>query len=183
MIKKLFETRTLTPKNKPAKSGQPPTGVARSSHPLTRLYRKISGQALDLAVKPSVFGELPALKADDDTLTFYILQEYSRSNSILIDLQTREHQFPSALQNVEDSSHNINENAAIIFLNHPSAKNGEISPRLARLIDACTQYPELKIRLVPVTILWGRSPEKEDSLFKLLVAEALFLYNSDGKKK
>jgi glycerol-3-phosphate O-acyltransferase len=171
MIKKLFETRTLTPKNKPAKSGQPPTGVARSSHPLTRLYRKISGQALDLAVKPSVFGELPALKADDDTLTFYILQEYSRSNSILIDLQTREHQFPSALQNVEDSSHNINENAAIIFLNHPSAKNGEISPRLARLIDACTQYPELKIRLVPVTILWGRAPEKEDSLFKLLVAD------------
>lgn len=171
MITKLLKKRILKPSSKSSKSGHPPTGLARSSHPINQLYRKLSGQALDVAVKPTLFGELPNLEAEDGTLTFYILQEYSRSNSILIDLQTREHKLPLALKSVEDSEHNIHENAAIIFLHHPKAKGSQISPRLSRLIEACVQYPELKVRLVPITILWGRAPEKEDSLLKLLVAD------------
>lgn len=171
MIKKLLKNRILSAKSKTNKIGHPPTGLGHSSHPVNRLYRKLSGQALDMAVKPTLFGELPNLKTEDDTLTFYILQEYSRSNSVLIDLQTREHQFPPALKSVQDERYQINENAAIIFLHHPKAKDSEASPRLARLIDACIQYPALNIRLVPVTILWGRAPEKEDSLFKLLMAD------------
>lgn len=171
MITKLLKNRILSAKNKPSKKDHPPTGLGHSSHPINRLYRKLSGQALEVAVKPTLFGELPDLETDDDTLTFYILQEYSRSNSILIDLQTRDYKLPPALKSVEDSRYHINENAAIIFLHHPKAKDNQVSPRLARLIDACVQYPELKIRLVPVSILWGRAPEKEDSLFKLLMAD------------
>lgn len=171
MIKNLLKNRILSSKNKADKKGHPPTGLAHSSHPINRLYRKLSGQTLDVAVKPTLFGELPDLSSEDETLTFYILQEYSRSNSILIDLQTHEHKLPPALHSVEDPSHHINENAAIIFLHHPKATDSQLSPRLIRLIDACRQYPDLKIRLVPVTILWGRAPEKEDSLFKLLMAD------------
>lgn len=171
MIKNILKKRMLSSKNKPRTKGHPPTGLGHSSHPVNRLYRKLSGQALDVAVKPALFGELPNLAPEDNTLTFYILQEYSRSNSILIDLQTREHKLPSALHSVQDERFHINENAAIIFLHHPKAKDNQTSPRLVRLIDACLQYPELNIRLVPVTILWGRAPEKEDSLFKLLMAD------------
>src|SRR5690606_39098749 len=46
----------------------------------------------------------------------------------------------------------------------------QLSPRLSRLVAAVLQHPELKVRLVPVSILWGRAPEKEDSLFELLTA-------------
>ncbi|WP_416375000.1 glycerol-3-phosphate 1-O-acyltransferase PlsB [Psychrobacter sp. Choline-02u-9] len=126
---------------------------------------------LDIAVKPKLLGELPEFDNDDQTLRFYVLQDYSRSNSILIDLQTQEHNLPPALVGVNDAAHNIKENAAIIFLNHPSAKDSQLSPRLSRLVSAVLQYPELKVRLVPVSILWGRAPEKEDSLFKLLTAD------------
>lgn len=171
MIKNLLKKRILSSKHTANKKGHPPTGLSHSSHPLNRLYRKLSGQALDVAVKPALFGELPNLESKDDTLTFYILQEYSRSNSILIDLQTREHQLPSALHSVQDARFDINENAAIIFLHHPKAKDSQVSPRLLRLVDACLQHPQLNIRLVPVSILWGRAPEKEDSLFKLLMAD------------
>ena len=139
--------------------------------PINQLYRKLSGQLLDVAVKPKLLGELPEFDSDDQILRFYVLQDYSRSNSILIDLQTQEHNLPPALVGVNDAAHNVKENAAIIFLNHPSAKDNQLSPRLSRLVSAVLQYPELKVRLVPVSILWGRAPEKEDSLFKLLTAD------------
>ena len=142
-----------------------------SSAPINQIYRKLSGQMLDVAVKPKLLGELPEFEADDQTISFYVLQEYSRSNSILIDLQTQEYNLPPALVGVEYTTHNIKENAAIIFLNHPNAKNSQLSPRLSRLVSAVLQYPDLKVRLVPVSILWGRAPEKEDSLFKLLTAD------------
>ncbi|WP_131668527.1 glycerol-3-phosphate 1-O-acyltransferase PlsB [Psychrobacter pygoscelis] len=171
MITKFLQKRILKPSSKVAKSNKPAAGLASSTNPINQLYRKLSGQALDVAVKATVFGEMPDIRDDGDTLTFYILQEYSRSNSILIDLQTREHKLPHALKSVEDSVYDIHENAAIIFLHHPKAKDSQLSPRLSRLVDACTQNPALKIRLVPVTILWGRAPEKEDSLFKLLMAD------------
>lgn len=145
-----------------------PTPYANA--PINQLYRKLSGKALDVAVKAKLLGELPDMSAKD-ALTFYVLQDYSRSNSILIDLQSQEYGLPPALAEVKDSVHHIDENAAIIFLHHPKAKNEQISPRLARLVAASLQFPELTIQLVPVSILWGRAPEKEDSLFKLLVAD------------
>ncbi|WP_201587624.1 glycerol-3-phosphate 1-O-acyltransferase PlsB [Psychrobacter jeotgali] len=139
--------------------------------PISQLYRKVSGQALDVAVKPKLLGEIPELAGDQQTLTFYVLQDYSRSNSILIDLQTKEYNLPPALVGVKDSIHDIDESAAIIFLRHPRAKDHQLSPRLSRLIAATLQHPELQIRLIPVSILWGRAPEKEDSLFKLLMTD------------
>ncbi|MGP9558097.1 glycerol-3-phosphate 1-O-acyltransferase PlsB [Psychrobacter sp. AOP7-A1-24] len=151
--------------------GNPIATKTYSNAPINQLYRKLSGQMLDVAVKPKLLGELPEFDHDDQTLRFYVLQDYSRSNSILIDLQTQEHNLPPALVGVNDAAHNIKENAAIIFLNHPGAKDSQLSPRLSRLVSAVLQYPELKVRLVPVSILWGRAPEKEDSLFKLLTTD------------
>jgi len=164
-------TLATEPSDTPKIDGSPIVPTPYTNAPINQLYRKISGQMLDVAVKPKLLGELPEFDQDDQTLRFYVLQDYSRSNSILIDLQTQEHKLPPALVGVNDSAHNIKENAAIIFLHHPHAKENQLSPRLSRLVSAVLQYPELKVRLVPVSILWGRAPEKEDSLFKLLTAD------------
>lgn len=144
----------------------------KSQNIFKHLYRSISGQALGMAVKPQQIGEIPNHQPDTDTLTFYVLKEYSRSNSILIDLQTKEYQLPPALMKVQHATYQLDENAGIIFLHHPNARHKHsVSPRLLRLITATRQYPNLTVRLIPVTIIWGRSPDKEDSLFKLLVAD------------
>ncbi|MFZ3144407.1 glycerol-3-phosphate 1-O-acyltransferase PlsB [Psychrobacter glacincola] len=164
-------TPATEPSDTPKIDGSPIVPTPYTNAPINQLYRKISGQMLDVAVKPKLLGELPEFDQDDQTLRFYVLQDYSRSNSILIDLQTQEHKLPPALVGVNDSAHNIKENAAIIFLHHPHAKENQLSPRLSRLVSAVLQYPELKVRLVPVSILWGRAPEKEDSLFKLLTTD------------
>ena len=149
----------------------PVASTLYANAPINQLYRKLSGQLLDVAVKPKLLGELPEFDDDDNILRFYVLQDYSRSNSILIDLQTQEHNLPPALVGVQDITHDIKENAAIIFLHHPHAKDSQLSPRLSRLVAAVLQHPELQVRLVPVSILWGRAPEKEDSLFKLLTVD------------
>ncbi len=46
------------------------------------------------------------------------------------------------------------------------------SPRFVRLVQAVQANPSLDVQLVPVTILWGRSPDKESSIFKLLFADS-----------
>ncbi|MGP5371696.1 glycerol-3-phosphate 1-O-acyltransferase PlsB [Psychrobacter alimentarius] len=170
-LKKRIFTAPATTDNATTTDGNPVASTPYAKAPINQLYRKLSGQLLDVAVKPKLLGELPEFDADDQTLIFYVLQDYSRSNSILIDLQTQEHRLPPALVGVNDAAHRIKENAAIVFLNHPHAKDTPLSPRLSRLVSAVLQYPELKVRLVPVSILWGRAPEKEDSLFKLLTAD------------
>lgn len=134
------------------------------SKSLNQYYKKWSVKALSLAVKPTVIGKTPALT---EALTFYVLEEYSRSNSLLLEKQVQALGLPSALAPVVCGE--INEASAVIFLKHKD-KNTP-SPRLARLVEACQKNPNLKINLVPVTILWGRLPEKEESWFKLLMAD------------
>lgn len=157
----------------------------KTSKPLNNLYRKLSGSLLSMAVKSQLIGDVPdiAVAIDQHTdapsdqqtvLTFYVLKEYSRSNSVLIDLESQNHKLPHALATVVDNKHSINEKTAMVFLHHPKFSPWEkesqptYSPRLLRLIEAVQRYPDLTIQLIPVTILWGRSPEKEDSIFNLL---------------
>lgn len=155
---------------------------------LRNLYRKLSGNLLGMAVKSQLIGEIPPLatrkdtqnnddlaKNSSETLTFYVLKEYSRSNSVLIDLETAQHHLPQALAPVKNPEFGIDESTAMIFIHHPKSerKDGKTvySPRLLRLIEAVKNYPNLNIQFMPVTILWGRAPEKEDSLFNLFTAD------------
>ncbi|ELA09143.1 glycerol-3-phosphate acyltransferase [Moraxella macacae 0408225] len=149
---------------------------------LNNLYRKLSGGLLGMAVKSQLIGKIPPLKNPTTNnhetatpLTFYVLKEYSRSNSVLIDLETAQHQLPEALAPVKRLEFGIDEHSAMIFIHHPKSerKDGKTvySPRLLRLIEAIKNHPTLNIQFVPVTILWGRAPEKEDSLFNLFTAD------------
>lgn len=129
-------------------------------------YKSLSAKGLSLAVTPTVIGDTPSPQVD--TLTFYVLDEYSRANTLLLENQVSSNGLSSAVNAV--TSDEVDEQSAMIFLKHRRAKS-KISPRLKRLIESCLNQPNLTIQLVPVTILWGRSPDKEDSLFKLLIAD------------
>ncbi len=136
-------------------------------------YRKLSGKLLDLVVKPNVLGEIP--RPTHASLTCYVLQSYSYSNALVVDGETRKHQLPAALDPLKITNHT--EKTAVLFLQHNreaaliNPTNSVHSPKLLRLINYLKENPELDIELVPVTILWGRAPDKEDSLFKLLFTD------------
>ena len=155
------------PNNSPKSTNENQQEPPKRAENKPSAYRHLSGKGLSLAVKAQILGEAPEL--DDDIPTFYVLREYSRSNSLLVDIKTRELDLPSALASTTVGKDS--ESASVIFLKHRHCSDNVLSPRLERLVKACLDDPTLRVRLIPVTILWGRAPSKEDSLFRLLMAD------------
>lgn len=55
-----------------------------------QIYRQMSSKLLDLVVTPQLLGETPAAHhTATGKLTCYVLQNYSRSNALLLDAETR----------------------------------------------------------------------------------------------
>jgi glycerol-3-phosphate O-acyltransferase len=140
-----------------------------------QIYRQISSKLLDLVVTPQVLGETPQPKASTtEKLTCYVLQNYSRSNALLLDAETRRLTLEPALNPLLIA--NLEEKTSVIFLQHHqedvlNPQQHAFPPRLLRLVELVQNNPELDIELVPVTVLWGRAPENEDSWFKLLFTD------------
>lgn len=150
-----------------------------------QIYRRLSSKLLDLVVTPHVLGEVPhetpsntsqdEAAASPHKVVCYVLQNYSRSNALVVDGETRRLKLPPALDPLRIGDHQ--EKAAVLFLQHQNETNllnpppHAFPPRLLRFIELLDKYPEIDIELVPVTVLWGRSPDKEDSLLKLLFTD------------
>lgn len=163
-----------------------------------QIYRRLSSKLLDLVVTPHVIGEVPSTaaqgapeqtaaqpqqtpltQADASTapkkVVCYVLQNYSRSNALVVDGETRRLNLQPALDEMIFDQHR--ERTAVIFLQHHSEtgfiqnKDHSFPPRLIRLIEFLEKNPDYDVDLIPVTVLWGRSPDKEDSLFKLLFTD------------
>jgi glycerol-3-phosphate O-acyltransferase len=150
-----------------------------------QMYRRLSSKLLDLVVTPHVLGEVPTEtqpetpqnKENKSThkVVCYVLQNYSRSNALVVDGETRRLKLTPALDPLVIGTHT--EKAAVLFLQQQDEKNlfdsspHAFPPRLLRFIELLDTLPETDIELVPVTVLWGRSPDKEDSLFKLLFTD------------
>jgi glycerol-3-phosphate O-acyltransferase len=157
-----------------------------------QLYRRLSSKLLDLVVTPHVIGEVPGKSPAEEQelaevnkkITCYVLQNYSRSNALIVDAETRRLQLAPALDPLVIAEHK--EKASVLFLQHHDEKNllnppaHNFPPRLLRLIELLDKYPQDDIELVPVTVLWGRSPDKEDSWFKLLFTDT---WATPGKVK
>ena len=140
---------------------------------LGQLYRQVSSKLLDLVVTPQILGDAP--KPDQSgKVTCYVLQNYSRSNALLLDAETRRLNLKPALNPLQLAS--LNEKTSVIFLQHHQddflqKEQSTFPPRLLRLVDLLQQDPNLDIDLIPVTVLWGRAPENEDSWLKLLFTD------------
>ncbi|NNG76918.1 glycerol-3-phosphate 1-O-acyltransferase PlsB [Acinetobacter sp. ANC 4277] len=151
-----------------------------------QMYRQLSSKLLDLVVTPHVLGEVPTepttTEANAETdqpikqkMICYVLQNYSRSNALIVDGETRRLKLSPALNPLVVG--NQKEKASVLFLQHHNENNllnpppHAFPPRLLRLIDILENNPEVDIELIPVTVLWGRSPDKEDSWFKLLFTD------------
>lgn len=163
-----------------------------------QMYRRVSSQLLDLVVTPHVLGDTPPKNRPDvpnadmpsadmtsadvpvdsavtAPVVCYVLQNYSRSNALVVDGETRRLNLAAALEPLQLGAHR--EKASLLFLQHHDEKNllntpaHAYPPRLIRLINLLEHNPELDVQLIPVTVLWGRSPDKEDSWFKLLFTD------------
>ena len=143
---------------------------------LITLFLYVARNLLYLLVRTTVLPEdLKQLQLDPDKPVCYVLQTRFFSNLLVMEAETRKAGLPRAMRFIQ--SPHLHENRSVFFLTR--SDNASLlqpnrfaySPRFIRLVEAVRANPQLDVQLVPVTILWGREPRKQDSVLKALFAE------------
>ncbi len=116
-----------------------------------------------------------ALKLDRSKPVFYVLQQPSLSDLAVVDAECRKAGLPRPVLPVKLG---LQEEPAAFFYLTPEPdwlgrqdKRGS-SPTLARLVGALNQDTQLDAQIVPVSVFWGQSPDRETSPWKLLFADS-----------
>jgi glycerol-3-phosphate O-acyltransferase len=137
----------------------------------------VARKLLYILVRTTVHPEdLKQLNLDPNKPICYVLQTRFFSNLLVIDMESRKASLPRALRPMRGAL--LHEKRSVFFLtrsDNPSVLRRDRfvhSPRFIRLVEAVRDNPQLDVQLVPVTILWGRSPDKESSIFKILFADS-----------
>lgn len=128
-------------------------------------------------VRTQVFPlDIKTLGIDPDKPVCYVLQTRLLSNLLVVETESRALGFPAALSALKTGG--LKEGSRFLFLQRGQwsplkrASHYASSPRLKRLVAATHADQNQEVQLVPVTILWGRSPDKEDSLLKIAFADS-----------
>lgn len=138
----------------------------------TALARK----ALYAWVRPQVFpAAIEELGLDPAKPVCYILQDRRYSNILVLLEQTQRAGLPPAQAPLAAGT--VTAPRSFFFLTRAQAIAARArqryghSPLLIRMIRTALVDPSLDVQLVPVIILWGRSPRSQDSILKALFAE------------
>ncbi|MCC2637905.1 MAG: plsB [Moraxellaceae bacterium] len=144
---------------------------------LSNFFLLLARKLLYIFVRTTILPEdLKQLQIDPDKPVCYVLQTRFLSNLLVLETETRKLGLPRALKSM--GSPQLRENRSLFFLTRsdnpsPLQRNRfAYSSRFVRLLEAVRANPGLDVQLVPVTILWGRSPDKENSIFKILFADS-----------
>lgn len=138
--------------------------------PFLYLGRKLLYSVVRTQVLPADAASL-GLVADKPVV--YVLQQRLLSNVLVLLREADALGLPPALANINTNAFRTGRSFFFASRQEPlfgSAKRVH-SDLLRRLVEAALLDPTLDVQLVPVTILWGRKPTKEDSLWQMLFAD------------
>ncbi len=135
------------------------------------LFRKI----LFLWVRTDVSGNsVEALELDPDKPVCYVLQYSSLSSRLVLEQEVIRAGLPgvaSSLPVKNGPSHSfffLYRRTGGLFRRRPTT---ELTREFEDLIRYGLEHPEEDVQIVPVSLFWGRSPDKEKSLVKLLLSD------------
>ena len=144
---------------------------------LDRLFHLLTRKLMMLWVRLQVLpNDLSVLGIDPAKPVCYVLQTRLLSNVLLLENAALDLGLPRPLRSMR--LHGLRERHSVISLtlgdplNPLSRPRHAQSPRLVSLVEAVQLDPTLDVQLVPVTIFWGRSPDKESSLLRMLLADS-----------
>jgi glycerol-3-phosphate O-acyltransferase len=125
-----------------------------------RWLQLIVRRLLTLWVRVQVFPQ--PLRIDAAAPVCYVLPRPSVTNSAMLDELTRSHDVPKshAPLNAPQSADARQERHAFFALLED--RSGVSAKRLTRLVDAVMEGRTPDVQLVPVSIFWGRAPEREE---------------------
>ena len=155
-----------------------PTRPLARPHGLTRLgnfFLALLRRLLYLVVRARVTPEqIAALRIDPQQPLCYVLQDRHLSSLLVLEEETRRLGLPSALAPIGPEFPRSERAVFSVIVNRNplSTRTAEPSVTLAQMTSTLLRQPALDAQLLPVTILWGRSPGSQDSLVKALFADA-----------
>ena len=127
-------------------------------------------------VRTTVFPErLEDLGLDPGKPVCYVLQHRHLSDLLVLDEETRRAGLPPA--GAAFSAFDVRATQAVFCLNGSSAllasprERYTPTPLMGDLVRSALANPECDVQIVPVVILWGRRPDKQDSILKALFSE------------
>ncbi len=115
------------------------------------------------------------LKLDRSKPVFYVLQLPSLSDLAVVDSECRKAGLPRPVLPVSVGA--LEEPAAFFYLTPEPDWLGRqdkrgTSPTLQRLVAALSQHAVDDAQIIPVSVFWGQSPDRETSPWKLLFADS-----------
>ena len=111
------------------------------------------------------------LKLDRSKPVIYVLQEHSLSDLAVLDAECIKNGLPRpvtpvTIGDVVEPNAYIYTTPSPDWLGRPTRRN--VPPCLTRLLEAVGQSTVEDAQIVPVSVFWGQSPDRETSLWKLL---------------
>ncbi|MEI7430943.1 MAG: glycerol-3-phosphate 1-O-acyltransferase PlsB [Betaproteobacteria bacterium] len=127
-------------------------------------------------VRTSVFPALPQeLGLDPAKPVCYVLQDHHLSNLLVLFEETQCAKLPSAEAPLRTG--NLGFAHSVFSLNRKHSITASARERYAHpplmtaLIKEALAVPDFEVQIVPVIILWGRRPDKQESILKALFSE------------
>ena len=114
-------------------------------------------------------------RLDRSKPVFYVLQQPSASDLAVVDTECTKVGLPRPVRPVNVGEHN--EPAGFFYLTQEPGLFGRqdkrgISPVLSRVTAALENHVAEDAQIVPVSVFWGQSPDRETSPWKLLFADS-----------
>jgi glycerol-3-phosphate O-acyltransferase len=134
----------------------------------------LAGKIFSIWARPTIQPELPAeLITDKNAAVCYVLESGGLADRLALAHACRTHNMPSPDDALECCGERFSQRFVVLrpqtgFL--VRRRRAEGSRRLRHMVETAEKTRN-ELLLVPVAIYWGRSPDKEGSLFKLLFAE------------
>jgi glycerol-3-phosphate O-acyltransferase len=120
--------------------------------------------------------DVSALGIDPQKPVVYVLQRRFLPNALVLSRETEILGLPPAWGMAGTLAlAGKRQGRAFFFLSRPESWWGvnkePYSRLLRRLVAVAREHPEFEAQIVPVSILWGRAPEHENSILKLIFAD------------
>ncbi|MET0532898.1 MAG: glycerol-3-phosphate 1-O-acyltransferase PlsB [Steroidobacter sp.] len=102
----------------------------------------------------------------------YVLNEYGAADIVVLEKVCAAHGLPSPSQALRKPL----PSQSVLFLERRAGFWGDrtdyrISEEMRMFVNAALQDPTLDVDLVPVTVLWGRAPDRKHSWLRILLSE------------
>jgi len=141
---------------------------------LDRLFFWLARQFLTLWTRGHSFpASADELGLDPSRPVVYVLRDASLADLLMLDRQTRALNLPSPLTPLTLNGKPLSRRHFHLYRRRRLLGRERVTlhpPRLGKLVDHVHDQTDADVQLLPVSLFWGRAPEKESSLWKIILS-------------